>query len=186
MSFVSMLKGKPGPSKRSPSTGHVPFQGRLDMSLTIFTDKPYSSMEEAFLHLIEVQDYISETRDLKGLYLGLIAVSILFSKCDARGSGVMYTMDLKDLVSLISTDSALASGPLRTFSYERTHDLRGKTALVRFRIDFEQSGLECESLLSVLLKRDKNKEVMSSSTSYLKLWRLKMIDYKRGTLFSLS
>lgn len=186
MSFVSKLKGKPGPSKKSPSAGLVPIQGRLNMSLTIFTDKPYLSMEAAFLHLVEIQDHIAETRDLKALYLGLIAISILFSKCETKGSGVIYTMELKDLVSLISSESALICGPIRTFSYERAHDLRGKTALVRFRIDFEPSGLECESLLSVLLKRDKNKEVMSSSTSYLKLWRLKMVDYKRGTLFSLS
>lgn len=185
MSLMSKIKLKPGSSTKEPMSGLISFQGRLDMSLMIFTDQPYESMEEAFLHLVEIQDHIAETRDLKALYLGLIAISILFSKSEVKGNGVIYKFDLKDIVSLISSESALTTGPLRDFSYEKAHDLRGKRALVRFQLHFEQSGLDCGSLLSVLLKRDKNKEVMPNSTSYLKLWRLKMTDYKRGTMFNL-
>lgn len=185
MSLFSCLKGEP--SSASASTSRLKdVTGKIDLSLMIFTDTPFVSMEEAFLHLIEVQDYILDTKPVKEMLMGLMAASILFSLPEKKGSGVIYTFSLRDLVSLIAPEEVFSASSFRKYSYERNHELKGRRSLLRFNVAFEPSGLYGEPLLTVLLSGCKQKDIMSKAPAYLKLWRLQVKDHTRGTQFSLN
>lgn len=185
---MNLFKKFSGSGKSNLDSSGLPltdYTGKMDISMMLFADEEFQSMEEAFLHLMEVQEFIVENKPVKAVLLGLIATSLLFSKLEKRGSGFVYQFKMKDFVSLIGPDEIFTSSALKSFDYEKSHELRGRRTLLRFNLRFEISGIYGDPLLRVFMRYGKGPESLSKAPSYLKLWRLQMRDHKRGTQFLL-
>lgn len=157
---------------------------RVDMSLELFVDNEFENQGEAFLKLIDVLDYVEGSNVYKTFILGLLGLSIIFSRKEPRGDGFLYSFQFVGETEFIGSKNLLWDPTLKDWKYNKRHERTEDPILCYFSVKITPTLIPPKSLLDSLNMLRNTPKSVKYINSMLSLWGVVLVNKARGLYFS--